>query len=169
MKQWYALQTKSQQENLLWEQLCIRNIDAYYPKIHVQPVNPRSQKIKPYFPGYMFVNVDLAQVGVSTLQWMPGVARMVSFGNDFAPIPDYLIQAIREHVDAINLSNSKTFDNFKRGDTVVLRSGAFAGYEAIFDSHLPGHDRVRVLLKFVEDQQFRVIVPAAYISPSKRL
>src|SRR5574341_920872 len=106
MKNWYALQSKSQQENLLWEQLCIRNIDAYYPRIRVRTVNPRAKKVKPYFPGYMFANVDLEQVGVSTLQWMPGVARMVSFGNEFAPIPEHLMQAIRERVDAINASNS---------------------------------------------------------------
>lgn len=164
MKYWYALQSKSQQENLLWEQLCIRNIDAYYPRIHVQPVNPRSKKIKPYFPGYMFVNVDLAQVGISTFQWLPGVTRMVSFGNEFAPIPDHLIEAIRERVDTINISHGKSLENFKPGDLVVLRSGAFAGYEAIFDSHLPGHDRVRILLKFLEDQQYRMIVPAAHIA-----
>ncbi|HLF74534.1 MAG TPA: transcription termination/antitermination NusG family protein [Anaerolineales bacterium] len=164
MKHWYALQGKPQKENLLWEQLCMRQINAYYPRIRVNPVNPRSQKIKPYFPGYMFVNIDIDEVGVSTFQWMPGVARVVSFGSEFAPIPEYLIQAIRERVDAINMSNSRSLENFKRGDHVILRSGAFDGYEAIFDSHLPGHDRVRVLLKFLENQQIRMIVPAVQIA-----
>lgn len=164
MKHWYALQSKPQQENFLWGQLCMQNIDAYYPRIRVQTVNPRSKKIKPYFPGYMFVNVDLDQVGISTLQWMPGAARMVSFGNEFAPIPDHLIQAIRERVDTLSVSDSELFANLRRGDVVVLRSGVFAGYEAIFDSRLPGHDRVRVLLKLLENQQFRMIVPTGQIS-----
>ena len=164
MNNWYALQSKFQQENLLWEQLCIRNIDAYYPRIFVHPVNPRAKKIRPYFPGYMFVNVDLDQVGGSAFQWMPGVARMVSFGSEFAPIPDHLMQAIRERVDTINASDSEAFENFKPGDVVVLRSGVFAGYEAIFDSRLPGHDRVRVLLQLLENQQYRMIVPVGQIS-----
>jgi transcriptional antiterminator RfaH len=164
MNNWYALQSKFQQENLLWEQLCIRNIDAYYPRIFVRPVNPRAKKIRPYFPGYMFVNIDLDQVGGSTFQWLPGVARMVSFGNEFAPIPDHLMQAIRERVDTINASESESFENFKPGDVVVLRSGAFAGYEAIFDSRLPGHDRVRVLLQLLENQQYRMVVPVGQIS-----
>ena len=112
----------------------------------------------------MFVNVDLDQVGVSTLQWMPGAARMLSFGNEFAPIPDHLIQAIRERVDTINASNSDLVANLRRGDIVVLRSGAFAGYEAIFDARLPGQDRVRVLLQLLEHQQFRMIVPTGQIS-----
>lgn len=169
MKRWYALQSKFQQESLLWEQLSIRNIDAYYPRIVVHPVNPRAKKIKPYFPGYMFVNVDLDQVSGSTFQWMPGVARMVSFGNDFAPIPDHLMQAIRERVDAINASERASGQDFHPGDVVVLHSGAFAGYEAIFDSRLPGHDRVRVLLKLLENQQYRVVVPVQQISHVKQL
>ena len=164
MKQWYALQSKPQQENFLWGQLCMRNIDAYYPRIRVQTVNPRSKKIKPYFPGYMFVNADLDQVGVSTIQWMPGVARMLSFGNEFAPIPDHLMQAIRERVDTINASDSEMFASLKQGDIVVLRSGVFAGYEAIFDTRLPGHDRVRVLLNLLENRQLRMVVPTGQIS-----
>ena len=164
MNNWYALQSKFQQENLLWEQLCIRNIDAYYPRIFVRPVNPRAKKIRPYFPGYMFVNVDLDQVGVSTIQWMPGVARILSFGNEFAPIPDHLMQAVRERVDTINASDSEVFANLRQGDIVVLRSGAFAGYEAIFDSRLPGHDRVRVLLNLLENRRFRMVVPTGQIS-----
>jgi transcriptional antiterminator RfaH len=164
MKHWYALQSKPQQENFLWDQLCMRNIDAYYPRIRVQAVNPRSKKIKPYFPGYMFVNVDLDQVGVSTLQWMPGAARMLSVGNESAPIPDHLMQAIRERVDTINASNSDLVANLRRGDIVVLRSGVFAGYEAIFDARLRGQDRVRVLLQLLENQQFRMIVPTGQIS-----
>jgi transcription elongation factor/antiterminator RfaH len=164
MKQWYALQSKPQQENFLWGQLCMRDIDAYYPRIRVQTVNPRAKKIKPYFPGYMFVNADLDQVGASTLQWMPGVARMVSCGNEFVPIADHLIQAIRERVDMINASDNAAFANLRRGDIVVMRSGAFAGYEAIFDARLPGRDRVRVLLNLLENQQFRMVVPVGQIS-----
>ena len=61
MKHWYALQSKPQQENFLWDQLCMRNMEAYYPRVRVQTVNPRSKKIRPYFPGYMFVNTDLDQ------------------------------------------------------------------------------------------------------------
>jgi transcriptional antiterminator RfaH len=164
MKHWYALQSEFQQENLLWEQLCIRNIEAYYPRIIVHPVNPRSKKIKPYFPGYMFVNVDLEQVGGSTFQWMPGVAQIVSFGNEFTPIPDHLIQAIRERVNELNAAENRSLENFNPGDLVVVRAGTFAGYEAIFDSRLPGQDRVRVLLQLLENQIYRMVVPITQIA-----
>jgi transcription antitermination factor NusG len=89
---------------------------------------------------------------------------MVSFGNEFTPISDHLMQAIRERVDALNASESKSFENFQQGDLVIVRSGVFAGYEAIFDSRLPGQDRVRVLLQLIENQQYRMVVPAGQIS-----
>jgi transcriptional antiterminator RfaH len=57
------------------------------------------------------------------------------------------------------------FSNLRRGDIVVLRSGVFAGYEAIFDARLPGHERVRVLLNLLEDRQLRMVVPIGQIAP----
>jgi len=164
MKHWYALQSKPHKEDFLWEQLCLRNVEVYYPRIRVDPVNPRSKKVKPYFSGYMFVNVDLEQIGVSSFEWIPGVIRMVSFGNEFVSIPDQLINAIRERVDIINSSRGDLYEKLKPGDVVVLRSGALAGYEAIFDSRLPNTERFPVLLRLLENQQFRVIVPATQIS-----
>ena len=55
---WYVMQSKPNKEELLYEQLRTRDIDAYYPCIKVQPVNPRARKLKPYFPGYLFIKVD---------------------------------------------------------------------------------------------------------------
>ena len=40
---------------------------------------------------------------------------------------------------------------FKPGETVMVHSGPFAGYEAIFDVRLPGTERVRILLKIAQE------------------
>jgi transcriptional antiterminator RfaH len=39
----------------------------------VRPVNPRARKTRPYFPGYLFVQADLAAVGLVEFRWMPHV------------------------------------------------------------------------------------------------
>jgi len=36
---------------------------------------------------------------------------------------------------------------------VVISDGPFAGYEAIFDTRLPGSERVRVLLQLLNSQR----------------
>jgi transcription antitermination factor NusG len=51
---------------------------------------------------------------------------------------------------------------------VVIQDGPFAGYEAIFDTRLPGRERVRVLLKLLQKRQVPVDLPAAQIKLKKR-
>ncbi|PIU33441.1 transcription/translation regulatory transformer protein RfaH, partial [Candidatus Shapirobacteria bacterium CG07_land_8_20_14_0_80_39_12] len=60
---WYVLHSKPNKEELLWEQLNIRKVETFYPRIRVQTVNPRARKVKAYFPGYVFVHVDLKEIG----------------------------------------------------------------------------------------------------------
>src|SRR3972149_2499713 len=108
MIKWYILHSKPNKEEFVLQQLGIHNIDVYYPYIRVQPVNPRSRKTRPYFPGYLFVNADLDTVGTTVLKWIPGAIGLVDFGGELASVPDDLLQTIRQHVDRINSTNSET-------------------------------------------------------------
>jgi len=168
---WYVLRSKPNKETLLWEQLKIRNVETYYPQIRVQPVNPRARKIKAYFPGYVFVHVDLEQTGLSTLQWMPGAIGFVSYDNHPSMVPDALIPAIRKRVDQINAVGGELFHGLKQGDLVEIQSGPFAGYEAIFDARLPGSERVRVLLKMLQGRSAnfaKMEIPAGLLERKKK-
>jgi transcriptional antiterminator RfaH len=156
MNQWYILQSKANKEEFVLHQLNIRNIDAYYPYLNAKPVNPRSKKIKPYFPGYLFINANLDLIGTSMLKWLPGTLGLVTFGNELASVPEDVIQPIRQHVDRLNHDHSKHYKGFMPGDTVMIQSGPFAGYQAIFDSYLPGHERVQVLLQMLRDRQIKL-------------
>ena len=166
--QWYALHSKPRKEDLLWEQLQVREIEAYHPCIRVQTVNPRARQVKPYFPGYVFVRVDLKQVNWSSLHWMPGATGLVSFGGQPASVPEAMIRTIRHRVDQINASGGEQLEGLKRGDPVVIQGGAFDGYEAIFDTKLCGNERVRVFLTLLQAQQKRVELPAGQIKKKKR-
>jgi transcriptional antiterminator RfaH len=128
-------------------------MECFYPRIRVHPVNPRSRKVKPYFPGYLFIRVDLENVGISTFKWMPHTLGLVTFGGEAAYIPDSLIQALKRQVVSINEAGGEIFDGLKRGDKVKIIEGPFSGYEAIFDHRLSGKERVRVLLKFLNSDR----------------
>jgi transcription antitermination factor NusG len=164
---WYALHSKPHKEELLAEQLELRKIETYAPRIRVQVVNPRARHVRAYFPGYIFVRVDLGDLGMSGIQYVPGSAGVIMFGGEPAYVPDGLISAIRQRVDEINLAGGELFDVLKSGEPVRVHSGPFAGYEAIFDARLPGTERVRVLLKLLRNRQMPVELPAGYISPGK--
>ena len=159
MMNWYAIQSKPQKEDLLCEQLRMREIETFFPRIRVQPVNPRARRIKPYFPGYVFACVDLEQVGQSTLDWTPGAIGMVNFGGEPAPVSDHLISGLRQHLDMINDSANDMSGRFQPGDVVAIHWGPFAGYEAVFDACLPGRERVKVLLKMLESYQMQIELP----------
>jgi len=150
---WYALRSKPRKEDIVWQQVRTLNIETFYPRLRVHPVNPRARKVKPYFPGYLFVRVDLDEVGVSCFKWMPHTLGLVSFDGEPSYVPDNLINAIKKRIQEINEAGGEIFDGLNPGDKVWIHSGPFAGYGAIFDARLPGNDRVRVLLQLLANQR----------------
>jgi transcriptional antiterminator RfaH len=150
---WYALRSKPRKEEVVWQQVVAKGLESYYPRMRVHPVNPRSRKIKPYFPGYLFVRVDIDDIGVSTLNWMPHTVGLVSFDGEPAPVPDHLIFELKRRVQEINDAGGEVFDGLEPGDEVHIQDGPFAGYEAVFDARLPGKERVRVLLELLGDKR----------------
>ena len=150
---WYALRSKPRKEDVVWRQVILQGFEVFYPRLRVNPVNPRSRKVKPYFPGYLFVNADLVDVGLSVFQWMPHSLGIVKFGDEPAHVPENLIHALRKRVEEIAQAGGEVFDGFKNGDTVWISDGPFRGYEAIFDARLPGSERVRVLLELLGSQR----------------
>ncbi len=151
--QWYVLRCKPRKEEVVWRQIRTQGYESFYPRLRVQPVNPRSRKYQPYFPGYMFVKVDIVEVGLSTFQWMPHAVGLVCFGEEPAIVPDNLIYEIQRRVDEITAAGGELFDGLRPGDKVYISDGPFAGYEAIFDARVPGSERVRVLLHFLNNQR----------------
>lgn len=150
---WYALRSKPRKEDVLWRQVRTRGFEVFYPRVRVQPVNPRSKKIQPYFPGYLFVRADLEDVGRSTFQWMPHSLGLVNFGDEPAAVPDNLIIELQKRMDELAKAGGELFHGLNKGDVVRISSGPFRGYEAIFDARLPGKERVRVLLELLGNQR----------------
>ena len=160
---WYVLHSKPNKEEFLYDQLMANRLEAFCPHIRVQPVNPRARKIKPYFPGYIFVLLDLENVKTSALGWMPGANGLVSFDGCPADVPESLVQAIRRRVNEINAAGGELLESLGSGETVVIQDGPFAGYQAIFDSRISGADRVRVMLTLLKNRQVPLELSAGQI------
>lgn len=165
--QWYVLRSKPNKEEALWQELLARSYEVFYPQIHVKPVNPRSRKVRPYFPGYLFINIDLPVVGYSALAYIPHSYGLVIFDTEPALVPEELIGALRRHMDAVNAAGRGLLDGLKRGEKVLIQAGPFTGYEAIFDASLAGRERVRVLLKLLNKGQIPVELPSGHIKRIK--
>src|SRR5512134_170722 len=113
---WYVLCSKPNKEMILWRELAARGFECLYPRLLLRPVNPRSRKVRPYFPGYLFLRAELEQVGVSTFQWMPYSTGLVCFGDAPATVPDHIVEAIFRHVEELNAARGKEMTGLQRGD-----------------------------------------------------
>jgi transcriptional antiterminator RfaH len=162
---WYVLQSKPHKEEVLWQEVQTRGFEAFYPRLHVKPANPRARSVRPYFPGYLFVRVNLKEVGLGTFQWMPCSTGLVSFGGAPGHVPDALIATIRRKLEDVEAAGGELHNacRLKPGAPVIIRDGLFAGYEAIFDARLSGSDRVRVLLKLLNERCIPLQLRAAQI------
>jgi transcription antitermination factor NusG len=159
--EWYVLKSKPNKEDALYKQIAARGIEAFFPQLEVTPTNPRAQKTKPYFPGYMFVQVNLASVGLSTFQWMPYAIGLVEFGGEPSVIQSDIIQSLRKTIESYRKVDGRVY--FVQGAPLTINEGPFAGYEAIFDTSLSGTDRIRILLNLVKGRQMALELPAHFV------
>jgi transcription antitermination factor NusG len=162
---WYALHSHPRKEDSLWQQVQSQGYEVFYPRIRVQTVNPRARKVKPYFPGYLFIRADLQETGLSVFQWMPYSTGLVSFGGEPAVVPDALIHAISRRIEEIAQAGGELFDAVKPGDQVRVQTGPFAGYEGIFDTRVDGTQRVRILLRMLSKRDLPIEMEAGQIEP----
>jgi len=148
---WYVIHSQPHKEDQLANQLNAYGIEVFYPNVFVKPKNPRAKKIRPYFPGYMFVRSDLDAIGITTFQRMPYSTGLVEFGGEPAIVPENLIAAIKKNIQNSKYPNESQSE-FQANDVVSIDGSALQGYTAIFDKQITGSERVRVLLKILNDR-----------------
>jgi transcription antitermination factor NusG len=147
---WYVVHSKPRKEHLVYKQLCAKSIEAYYPTIRVKPVNPRASKIRPFFPRYLFVHTNLDEIGVGTIQWMPGVKDLMPQGSEPISIPDSIISELKRLVAAIGKGGTLDAEYLKQGSLVQITDGTLVGNDVLFDMQISGSDRVMVLLSLAD-------------------
>ncbi len=161
---WLLLHTKPNKEDFVYSEITARALECFYPRLWVKPANPRCRKIKPYFPGYLFVFTDPASTQAAELRWLPGSAGWVHFGGELAEVPESVINGISRHVEQLNQrSLAPVAPVFRSGERVRITDGPFTGWEGIFQSQLSGSDRVKVLLRIIHAQQKLVELPAGLL------
>ena len=167
-EQWYVLRSKPHSEDAAYRQVQSQKITAYYPCMKIRTVNPRARQLRPYFPGYLFVHTDLTSTGISVFQYMPHSGGLVCFDGIPALVPDTVLTGIQKTLDEITLSGRMWYDELQHGDPVLIHSGPFRDYQAMFHSRVSGTDRVRLLLEMVRGNTITVTLDAAHIESTKR-
>jgi len=165
--QWYTIFCKPHKELQVAKYLKANNIQTYHPTLRVNPVNPRASKIKSFFPRYLFVYADLDNVDIRRIQSAPGAVGLVEFGGEPAVVSEEFIAALKTRIAEIKAAGGLNLDGLEQGDPVFIRSGAFEGYDAIFDTRLSDDMRVQVLLHWL-GREVKVKVDSQHIEKRRR-
>ena len=112
--------------------------------------------MRPLFPGYLFVALDIGQGSWRSVNSTYGVTRLVSLGKEPTPVPLGLIAQLMLRCDREGkLLPPKLL---KPGDQVTLTKGPFTDFVATIDSIAPDK-RIWVLMELM-GAQTRVAVSA---------
>lgn len=161
---WYVMHSKPRKESFLFEQLRYQNIEVYNPLLVLKGSHAEKAALMPFFPGYIFIHVDIEAIGFSHLKWIPGAVGIVCFGGEPAYLPDPIMVLVQKKVDFLNASDDKNLPRYKKGDVVLICDGPLAGYRGIFDEYLPGKERARILLKTLSDRALHAEVPTRLLA-----
>jgi transcription antitermination factor NusG len=129
LPRWYAVQTCANHEKRVLEQLGQRAVEAYLPRYaSVRRWKDRRVRLElPLFPGYVFVHFALRDQ-LRVLQ-TPSVVRLVGFGGQPAPLPDYDIDTLRGGLAAE--ARIEPHPYLQVGQRVRVTAGALRGLEGI--------------------------------------
>lgn len=152
MQHWYALHTKAYAEQRAASELHRHGIETYVPEVSHKADKPNSHPGKriAFFPGYLFMNVDLNATNASKWRWASGVRHIVSHGETPVVIPSEIIGFIRRQLAEREAAEAAVRpQRFKKGDFVRIADGPFGDMLGVFEGQVSASERVTVLMDFL--------------------
>lgn len=162
---WLILRTKPKQEDAVVQALRPRGVLGYCPKV----LEPRWHARAPrgptaLFPSYVFARC-VAKKSFAAVNYCPGAARVVRFGEAVAAVEEAFISSLREKEGKRGyLVMAAVRSRPIRGSHVRIVKGPLEGLGGIVERYLPARDRVRLLLAMVSGAR-TVEVEASHVSP----
>ena len=146
MKEWYVLRTKPKKESSSAALLTRAGIEIYLPRLSSRRGDGATSS-EPFFPGYFFGRLDPSVGEIRLASFTLGVLYVLGYGGTPTPVPDDLVVTIRGRIAERNDQAARSV--YRRDERLTITRGPLHGVEAIFDRHLTGNGRVRVLIEML--------------------
>jgi transcriptional antiterminator RfaH len=142
---WYAVHCLSHREAAAAAHLQNQDFPAFFPRRRKTRRHARRIEtvLVPFFPGYIFVTLDLSRDRWRSVNGTYGVARIVMQGEIPAAVPVGVVEALRSACDEEGVIHYES--DLKPGQRVQIVQGAFTELVGQLDQ-LDAAGRVRVLL-----------------------
>lgn len=148
---WYVVHAQPRQELLVATLLEMRYpVTVFLPEVlHYRHGKSR---LRPLFPGYLFVRCELTVVPPSAINTVPGVIRLLVGGDGPLTVAEEVIAALQQACTRINENGGLAAHTFTPGERVRLMAGPLAGLEAAFLKRAKSGDRALILLRFLNQE-----------------
>jgi transcription elongation factor/antiterminator RfaH len=145
-ERWYVVHTLPSCELRAEANLRNQEFRTFLPRRHKTIRHARKLRTveAPFFPGYLFLILDLARQQWRRVNSTFGVSRLVMQGDQPHPVPCGIVEALFAAADSRDIL--RLGEHLKVGSPVRLMAGPFAEQLAVLDS-MDDSARVRVLLE----------------------
>lgn len=153
-REWFAIRAKTQQEQVARLHYERQGYAVYLPlmRVVVSHARKREEKLKPFFPGYLFLHLAPAERNWVAISSTRGAVGPVCFGERYAPVPNWIIADLqaREERGAISLTRLRK-KNLTPGAGIEVQLDDDTTAHGLFYS-FSGQENVVVLLSFLNRQ-----------------
>jgi transcriptional antiterminator RfaH len=160
---WYVVQTHVNAELKAATNLERQGFGIYLPRYRKRRSHARKidTVVRPLFPRYLFVAIDLATQRWRAIQSTLGVSSLVCWSDKPASVEDGVINALKAREDECGFIKLVPRSAFAPGDKVRIVEGAFIDSLALVEG-VNDHARVAVLLDLL-GRKVRVLIGADLI------
>ena len=164
-KSWIVARNKPNQDKIALINLEQQNFEFFQPtfKTMSKRQNKFKEIIKPVFPGYIFIAINLEEKNWHKINNTRGISSIIVFGNE---IPLIRCELIKELQYRFSLNNDpKTVDQFKTGMNAEITNGPFAQLIGKIEE-IDADQRIWILLDILGTQT-RVSINKLNLTPQK--
>ena len=161
---WYAVHCQPHRESAAAAHLANQDFKIFLPRCEKTRRHARKiEKVRrPFFPGYLFIQLDIARTRWRSINSTFGVNRIVMCNEHPAPAPVGVVEALMSACDDDGILWWRA--ELALGQKVRVVSGPFAELVGELDQ-LTDADRVQVLLDIMGGRT-RVVLPRDHLVPA---
>jgi transcription elongation factor/antiterminator RfaH len=150
-KRWYVVQAQPGREQLALVHLARQSFESFCPtRLKTLRRGHKHVKVKaPFFPGYLFVSLDLDSERWRSINGTIGVMRLVAFGSGGRPTP--LPRGFVERLHQLNEGNCPIAGELRAGDRVRVIGGPLDDVCGVLEG-ASDQQRVTILLSLLGKQ-----------------